>query len=135
MYRRNPLPFLLSIASLVTITSCSVYRSDGRKFLESGLSTVGVSVQSNWIGCDRLPDVVPGMWEAFESTEQVNVLKGEGELFDMRVIPWRDSDFHCDYRFTSAEEMYKKTEAAIAHTLEQFQPSALKSRGESESTL
>jgi hypothetical protein len=121
--------FLLVMLFFLLPLSCSVYRSDGRKFLESDLGTIGVSVQAYVQACDRSASD-DDKWQPLENGDQAELFKTDDGNYDLRVIPLADQNFHCDYRFPSPNEMSKKIDDAIEYTLEQLNSAPLKTSHE-----
>jgi hypothetical protein len=101
------------------LSACSIYESQGRKFLEENASTSGcpscVSAQANLLSCDRNPSTTA--WTPLESNPRANLWASEGENFELRVSPTDDTEYNCYFRFSSAQEMYAKSDSAIALTL------------------
>ncbi len=112
------MPRWIAIPICLSLSACSVYRSDGRKFLESNLNTIGVKISAYVEACDYAP-VANGEWQPLKQTELADVYSG-GEEFGLRVIPRDAPDFHCDYRLPNAKMAFEQTDAAITHTLEQL---------------
>jgi len=101
---------------LAGLTSgCSIYQSDGRKILEKNLATIGVTVQANFQGCDRLP--THREWTLLERREDSSVYSLDEDGYVLRVVPTTDETFNCYYGFNSAQEMFEKVSAACAKTV------------------
>ena len=101
------IPFLLG---------CSVYQSDGRKFVESqGLQWAGYSALANLQTCDH--ELSRPAWLMIESNPRADLYVYEGDGYQMRVQPVQDETFSCYYRFASAQELYEKTSDAVALTM------------------
>jgi len=111
--------FVLSIATI--LSSCSLYQSEGRKFLEQqGFEYAGVSAQAYLRDCQEAKPTEG--WVKLTETPLARVYVHETDSFEMRVLPNQDnlSDFHCDYQFPSAKDMMEQTSAAIDLTLAEW---------------
>ena len=108
--------FILPFVGL--LAGCSVYRSQGRQFLESnGLQPFGSNnfAASNVVDCNR--EQTTAAWVMLQKTQNAEIFALEGEDYQMRVNPMIDDSFNCYFRFSSAQEMYQKTGAAVDLTL------------------
>jgi hypothetical protein len=104
----------------VSLSACSIYQSDGRKFLEKqAYEFAGVDAQQNLLGCQSGSDSSAGQWTQLSHTQLARVFVHETDDFELRVVPITsdDSAFSCDYGFTSAQEMFEKTPAAVDLTI------------------
>jgi hypothetical protein len=108
---------LILLTSFIFIAGCSLYQSDGRKFLEKqALDYAGVSAQTNLQGCAN--ETMSEDWQKASETEDAVVLISDKEEFLMRVMPTaRQDGYVCSFKFASAQEMVERTDSAIAITL------------------
>lgn len=106
-----------SILIFLTLAGCSLYQSESRKFLEKqAFEYAGVAAQANLVGCPG--DLQDAEWNLSEETDEARVYLNDLQDFEMQVIPNHgDTTFKCVYRFSSAQEMVEKTQAAIDLTL------------------
>jgi hypothetical protein len=110
------LKLILAASACFSLCACSVYESEGRKFLEQqGLQFAGVAAQANLLSCSH--DAPTSAWVLLEKTEKAQAYARESETYDLRVVPATDSTYSCYYRFSSAQEMYEKTPDAIDLTI------------------
>jgi hypothetical protein len=102
------------------LVGCSVYESSGRKFLESqALQYAGYQAQANLVSCKH--ETATTTWLMFESNERAQVYVFDGDSFQMRVEPLEDRTFSCFFKFSSAEELYKKSADAVDLTLTELE--------------
>lgn len=107
---------LLAISTIMLLGACSLYQSAGRKFLEQqAFEFSGAAAQAHLVGCGQ--PTVGGSWMKMSQTPAATVYAHETGDFEMRVLPTESEHFACDYRFSSAQEMYEKTNAAIDLTV------------------
>ena len=93
--------FLGALISVLLLTGCSIYESQGRKFLESqALEYAGVSAQDNLQSCDHEQTAAP--WVLLQRDENAEVLALDGAGYEMRVVPNEDPTFACQFRFVSS---------------------------------
>lgn len=104
--------FLLTIAA--TMSACSIYESDGRKYLEQhAYQFAGVSAQANLLGCQLQSQSTD--WVEQSQTPNARILENDG--FELRIEPKANPEYGCEFRFSSAQELVEKTNAAIEYTL------------------
>lgn len=107
---------LLSFA--LTLSACSLYQSDGRKFLEKeafSFAKASASLQ----GCGE--ELADERWAKISSSHNADVYSSEELDYTLRVIPAQsEKPFSCTYRFTSVQEMMDHTEEAVLFTLDQM---------------
>jgi hypothetical protein len=111
---------------IITFTGCSVYESDGRKFLERNLDSIGVSVQSNLTRCDHEP--TQESWTLLEERADSVVYSSDEEGFRLKITTTLDPAFNCYFKFSSAQEMYEKVQAACERTVQELSDSTPKAR-------
>lgn len=118
---------ILSISGLciITFTGCSVYESDGRKFLERRLDSIGVSVQGNFTHCDH---ETTESWTLLEKREDSWAYSSDDDGFALKVATTEDPTFNCYFKFNSAQEMYEKVQAACDKTVQELIDSTPKTR-------
>ena len=106
------------IFSLLSLSACSVYQSEGRKFLEKQAFEYA-GVQAHLVSCQNV-----------QSTDGLTLIHSEprAEIFSsainplaMRVVPLGDRPYSCDYGFTSTDEMAAQFSPAIGLTLHNLQ--------------
>lgn len=104
-----------------TMIACSVYQSDGREYLEkNAFQLANSTAQAHLLGC-RYGHTNENSWIVIQETNAARVLASENDEFQMRVMPKASAaDYHCDYRFNSAQELYEKSASAIELTLLHF---------------
>ena len=105
------------MALFISTSACSLYQSEGRKFLEKqGLeySAAAANLQS----CDHEP--LGEEWLKVFGTDSAAVFSSESQEFVLRIMPLQANPaFSCMYRFSSVQEMIERTDAAIELTLGQ----------------
>lgn len=105
----------LIFAFSILISACSVYQSDGRKFLEKSAfeyAGVGAFVQScgaeprgeEWLEASRSDAAIVYISERSDYAMRVDLLEGPEAS-------------GCRFRFHSAQEMVERTEDAVEYTL------------------
>lgn len=100
------------------LSGCSVYESDGRKYLEqTGLTFSHKSGQSAYIACST--EVPEGNWVAFEKTENAQLSTNDSENFELLVTPIGLNAINCYFKFSSAREMYENSSSAEDFCLHQ----------------
>jgi hypothetical protein len=52
-----------------------------------------------------------------QSDDKASVYALDGDGFQLRVVPVSDQSFSCDFKFSSAQEMFDRTSAAIDLTM------------------
>ncbi len=109
---------LTLFAAVYFWTGCSVYQSDGRKILERNLSSIGVTVQAQFTGCNH--DLPQHDWSLLENHADTRLYSSESQTFALRVTATEDESFSCYYTFSSAQDMYERLQAAREHTLAQL---------------
>ncbi len=109
---------LLLTMSLVC-GACSLYQSDGRKFLEKQALQYSRSASVNSQGCGS--EMMGEDWLKTSETDNADVYSNDSIDFTLRVVPrMTQGSFHCTYQFASVQEMIERTESAIDLTLEQI---------------
>ncbi len=99
--------------------ACSIYQSDGRKFLEKQALQFARSASVNQQGCGS--EVMGEEWMKTSKTDVAEVYSNDALDFTLRVVPLNaDGSFHCTFQFASVQEMMEKTESAVDLTLEQM---------------
>lgn len=100
----------LFIAALMFLGACSLYQSDGRKYMEKEASSVaGISAADNFQYCTEMTDSQP--WVPWLETTEVVLLKNASESFELLVAP-KNSNSHCQFLFSSEEELIKRWPSA-----------------------
>jgi len=119
------LKFSVSLVGLLLFsTGCSVYQSEGRKYLEKqAFEFAGVAATENLLACDY--SGVDASWVLTEQTEQTDIYVSENQDFKMKVQVQRANgdlspSYGCGFQFGSAQEMYEKSADAAALTLFNF---------------
>jgi hypothetical protein len=113
----------LRIGQLILLTSlltgCSLYRSDGRIYLENnGVQLANIAVANgDFAGCSKQPPTTD--WVPFENNDEASVFSAENGEFDLRVVRTSDPEYSFYFHFTSAQEMYAKSASAIDISLHQ----------------
>ena len=106
------------IISISLLTGCSLYESQGRKFLESqAIEFASSAAYANLLNCDTAPSTTA--WILFEKNDRAELFTTDNESFELRVTPVLRKQFSCYFRFGSAQEMYEKSSAATELTLHQ----------------
>lgn len=114
----------ISIAApllLLTLTGCSLYQSPGRKFLENqAFEFSGASAKAHLQACQQ--DATTTGWIEFSTNVRAHVFSKDSGAYELRVIPADATvlsmqPYSCDYKFSSAQEMFEKASAAEAYTL------------------
>ncbi|MGE0528797.1 MAG: hypothetical protein AB7G93_14745 [Bdellovibrionales bacterium] len=106
------------IFSIWVTSACSLYQSEGRKFLEKeAFEFAGAAAQAHLTGCDSSP--MGPHWILLQSTSLAQVYANEGDGFQLGVLPLSEDEslFNCRFQFESAQEMYEQTAAAIDLTI------------------
>ncbi len=94
--------------------------------MESKLSTIGVTVQANLKKCSS--ETPASTWTLLEQRPEADLFALEGEdTYALRITPTSSETFNCYYHFSSAQEMYEKSTAAVELTLQRLE-SAPKTR-------
>jgi hypothetical protein len=112
------------------LTGCSVYQSDGRKFLESQAIQFS-EARANLTSCGSNP-VNAEKWNSLEKEDRAEILVATGDSFELRIVPVPratahdevsapanspEQPFSCEFRYNSAQEMYEKMSPAIEFCL------------------
>jgi hypothetical protein len=112
------------------LTGCSVYQSDGRKFLESQAIQFS-EAKANLTSCGSNP-VNAEKWNFLENEDRAEIMVATGDSFELRVIPIlrapghsevstpanrSEQPFSCEFRYNSAQEMYEKMSPSIEFCL------------------
>lgn len=114
-------PLLISVSLL---TGCSVYQSDGRKFLEKqAFEFAGVNAAANVTNCGYASSEVINqtseakLWTLSEKGENTETYVSESTEFAMKVLTTGESpSYGCDFQFSSAQEMIEKSKDAAELT-------------------
>src|SRR4051812_26140129 len=86
------------------LAGCSVYESDGRKYLETdGIGLYERTKTFNFSGCNTNPST--RAWVRFEKDSRADVSVSDDNSFDMKVVPSGETQYACYFHFTSAQEM------------------------------
>lgn len=105
---------------IFSLCACSVYQSDGRKFLEkNAYAFAGVSAlqaQPYLLSCQNEPAAAP--WVEQSRTSEAEIFENEG--FALRIQPLQATDFTCDYLFSSAQQLVEMTDNAVALTMAKY---------------
>ena len=115
--------FLVCTALLLYLTGCSLYESDGRKFLETSSYTfAGVAAQST---CSQESPQDKGnrQWVELSNTDDARVLAHENDSYELRVIPSHQTgakEFGCTYPFATAQDLYRMTPDAVRLTIQKY---------------
>jgi len=107
--------------ALLISTGCSVYQSDGRKFLEKQVADFsGVSAQQNLFSCEDASTSTTDQWIVWrqESNSELYRNPSDPQLLRVMVMPAHT----CDFRFLSDEELNQKIPSAIEITWHNFSP-------------
>ena len=108
----------LALLILPFTSACSLYQSDGRKFLEKqAFEFAEASANLQSCGKEKMGDE----WLKISDSEQAQVYSSENSEFELRVVPLHSGDpFHCTFHFASVQEMVERTDSAVEITLEQM---------------
>lgn len=111
-----PMKFLSSFLFLITtLTACSIYQSDGRKFLEKrAYEYSGASAYERLQGCAPSTDVHSE--ELVLQTEAASAFKVQNPSV-LRVVTNQAAAIQCDYGFTEGEDLKTLAPEAIELTL------------------
>lgn len=114
-----PTKFLSSlIFSTLLLTACSIYRSDGRKFLEErAYEYSGASAYAALRSCQPTAEE-QGTTLISESTLSRAVRVEGGDTPSLRIIPRSGRPFSCDYGFTNDADLGPLIPEAEALTLQ-----------------
>lgn len=110
--------FLFSLAAIaLTLSACSIYRSDGRKFLEKrAYEYSGVEAYREY--CAGTAETTGLNVIGGDSRAQLYALAPTTESSNrMRVVPLGDRPYSCDYGFTTPEQMTSLMDPAIGLTV------------------
>ncbi len=99
---------------LLSLSACSVYQSEGRKFLEKQAYEFA-GVQANLLSCQKV-QATDGLTR-IHGEARANIYSSSSQPLVMRVVPLGDRPYSCDYGFTTADEMSSKFSPAIGLTL------------------
>lgn len=109
--------FLSKLIFLLSFTSaCSLYQSDGRKFLEKrAFEYSGASAQANLLSCQE------GAYRANEPElyrdNRVVVVQPVTAPLELQISTLGERPYSCNYGFTTTQELNDKVTAAIDLTL------------------
>lgn len=97
--------------------SCSLYRSDARKFLEKqAFEFAGVALQANLLGCPS--EIENADWTLTTEIQDARIYVNTQSAYEMQVIAGPShAAFSCTFRFSSEQEMVEKTEDAVKLTI------------------
>ena len=111
--------FLISVAltALTTLTACSLYRSDGRKFLETQAYDAA-GVNPGFLGCSTPQgNTVYQIKPVYLATQDnADLFLDETDRTKLAVKPRTARDFACAYQFGSETERDAKMSAAVQDT-------------------
>jgi hypothetical protein len=98
------------------LCACSLYQSDGRKFLEQrAFEYSGASAQANLLNCSE------GTFSAGEPElyrdERVVAVNPKSTPLELYVSTLSDRPYVCNYGFTTEQELTGKLSSAIELTL------------------
>jgi hypothetical protein len=102
------------------MVGCSLYQSEGRKYLEKRAFEYAQSTAlAHSQGCGYNQSGNPdGQWVVIQETPQAVVKASETENYQVHVeSKLEPAGFSCQYQFDSAQEMYETSKAAIDLTL------------------
>lgn len=119
------------IACSILFSGCSVYQSDGRKYLEKQAfeRAASASLLNAWQGCNRDQSDQSAVTEVHSQNENSQIEEGwttlgegptyvatvsESDDFRLRIRTY--SDFHCDFQFESAQALIESTPSAVELT-------------------
>jgi len=108
----------LAISSL--ISACSVYQSDGRKFLEKQAYEYA-GVEAHLMGCQASAGATGT--KLIQADGRAEIYSLDDQPLQIRVIPVemeKPRAFSCDYGFTTTDELNSKLTGAIEYTLHQM---------------
>jgi hypothetical protein len=101
------------------MSGCSLYQSDGRKFLEKQALQFSRAAATNLQSCGAEP--LSEEWLKTSEDERVEVYASDARDFTLRVVPrTTDGVYSCTYQFASVQEMIERTDSAVDLTLEQM---------------
>jgi hypothetical protein len=117
--------FLFSLtASTVILSACSIYQSDGRKFLEKRAYEYA-GVEGFREQCQEPAETANLAVIGGDSRAQVFALEAsETAPNRMRVVVLGDRPYGCDYGFTNPDEMTSKIPPAIELTVDRLNTGA-----------
>ncbi len=99
---------------MLSFAACSLYQSDSRKFLEKQAFEYDAA-SAYLVSCPIEP--IASEWEVSAETESAKIFENQKIDFAIRILPsQQEGQFSCIYRFTSAQEMIEKMDAAIELT-------------------
>jgi hypothetical protein len=109
----------LFVCLFLGLSGCSLYQSDGRKFLEKQALQFSRAAAANLQSCGA--GALSEEWLKTSEDERVEVYASDARDFALRVVP-RTSDgvYSCTYQFESVQEMIERTDSAGDLTLEQM---------------
>lgn len=113
------------LASWLTMTlvlsGCSLYESDGHKFLASKAYTYsGASARAACSTGDKSD--LGDQWVTFSESSEAKAYRNN-DSFELRVIPEGQSgsqEFSCLYTFASAQELFQLSNDAVTYTLVKY---------------
>ena len=110
----NNMPLILILLSTF-LFGCSVYRSEGRKFLEKyALEYENAAATANLLGCSR--SIETSGYRVMSEGEAVDVLQSEADANNLRIVS--HATHACDFQFGSAQEIEDRLTSAIELTLQ-----------------
>jgi hypothetical protein len=106
-------------AIFILLTGCSLYESDGRKYLEAGGITFYNKTKpaSAFVSCST--EAPSAAWVPFEKNDLGQFSSSESENFEILVTPVSTTPYNCLFRFASAQEMFENTSGAMDYCLHQ----------------
>lgn len=97
--------------------ACSIYQSDGRKFLEKHALQFAATANLQSCGGEPLGEE----WVEVSSSPTADVFSNEKQDFTLRIVAHGGPEiFHCTYQFASVQEMIERTDSAVELTLERM---------------
>ncbi len=102
---------------LPAISACSIYQSEGRKFLEKNAYEYSNVSALNLQSCSY--GSVSSEWLEFSSTPTSTAFTSDQNEFALLIVSHAQNtpSFACQFQFSSAQEMVERTEAASELTL------------------
>jgi hypothetical protein len=108
---------------LLPLCACSLYQSEGRKFLEKqAFEYAGVSAQANLLSCQS--SAANDRFRLIRTETRALVYAHPEKPLQIRVVPLVDRRYDCDYGFTTDEELDAKVSSAIELTLQHLSSEA-----------
>jgi len=112
------LRYLFGLIIILSTSACSLYQSDGRKFLEKQALQFSAAA-ANLQGC--VQEKLSADWIKIYTDNDADVYSSDNQEFALRIVPRHTkAAFYCTFHFSSVQEMVERTDAAIDLTLEQM---------------